>query len=369
MTRLTRLSVLLASAVGAVGLVVTLWVAAPTQVEPDAAATEIDEALFETLFTSLGVDEAEEMSGPWDVALPRDLGAHESAGTETWSVTAHLADEDGTPFALTVAFTRIGPVQEDNAADRPWGPGPLYLGQATLIGADAEWTISDDRVSRTAGLAGHDADRAMVWVDDWAVEYGGDGLELSLRLGDMPLRLALSPQKAPIAADGVETAGTRAFAIPRLAVSGTLGSDDDAMRLTGTAWLDRLWGNVPLPGGPLLRDRLVVHLSDGSDLTLLRTQRRDGRGIATLDGAVVGAEGDVTALSDSEIALESTDVSPSEWRIVGQGLDLSAREVGRSTGAGLALPGTIVHLSLEGTQNGAPVTGTGSFVLQEGDGA
>jgi predicted secreted hydrolase len=38
--------------------------------------------------------------------------------------------------------------------------------------------------------------------------------------------------------------------------------------LTGTAWLDRLWGDVPLPGGPVLRDRLVLHLSDGTDLSL-----------------------------------------------------------------------------------------------------
>lgn len=369
MTRLARLSVVVVSVAGVVALGLALWMAEPAQDGPDTAATEIDEALFETLFTSLGVDEAEEMSGPWDVALPRDLGAHESAGTETWSVTAHFSDEEGTPFALTVAFTRIGPVQDTDMADRPWGPGPLYLGQATLISAGAEWTISDDRVSRTAGLAGHDAERAMVWVDDWVVEYGSNGMELSLRLGDMPIRLALSPQKAPIAADGVETAGTRAFAIPRLAVSGALGSDDDAIRLTGTAWLDRLWGNVPLPGGPLLRDRLVVHLSDGSDLTLLRTRRRDGRGIATLDGVVVGAEGDMTSLSESEITIEPVGATPSGWRIVGQGLDLRAREVGRSVGTGLALPGTMLHLSFEGTRDGSPLTGTGSFVLQEGDGA
>jgi hypothetical protein len=117
---------------------------------------------------------------------------------------------------------------------------------------------------------------------------------------------------------GEETPGTRGFAVTRLSAAGTLASGDRALQLTGTAWLDRVWGDVPLPGGPLARDRLVLHLSDGTDLSLLRTRRSDGRGIATLDGILVARDGTVRMLDDGAVDLvpvsESGEGLPAGWR-------------------------------------------------------
>jgi predicted secreted hydrolase len=330
-------------------------------------------AVIEALVASLDDGPASAVSGPWDLDLPSDYGAHPDAPTETWSVVAHLEDPEGRPLAVNLVLTRVGRAGDEDAAANLWGPGPVHIAQATIIAADPGLRASEERISRARGAAGHDAATGEIWLDDWTLTYGDDALDLTLRLSDQFLRLRLEPRKTPLAPTGDDTAGPRGFAIPRLEVVGTVETAGTTTALGGSAWLDRLWGEIPLPGGPLVRDRLVLHLSDGAELSLLQTRRRDGRGIATVNGVLVAPDGGTTLLDDATVDLTSGPLQedsamPGSWRIAGAGLDLQVTLLGASGQEDFALPVRVGHLVVEGTRQGMPVEGAGTVLLSGSDG-
>jgi predicted secreted hydrolase len=353
------------ASLAAISAAAVLWaiLSTPRMADTHPGIAQDDGARIASVLSSLELGEAPPLSGPWELELPRDYGAHTGARSETWSIAAHLQDPAGRPLSVNIVFARLG--AEDGSVVQPWGPVPAHLAQVVVAAADPDLRGADQRLSRAAGAAGHDAAAGEIWLDDWTLGYGAEGLDLNLRLGDQPLLLRLEGRKTPLALAGAETGGTRGFAIPRLSVTGTLGADGDAVALTGTAWLDRLWGEVPLPGGPVLRDRLVLHLSDGSDLLLIRTRRRDGRGIATLDGVVVAADGAITRVDDTTVALTppETDGVPMTWHIVGAGLDLRVTLLDTARITELGQVTDIGQLSVRGTRDGNDVEGAGTLLF------
>jgi predicted secreted hydrolase len=276
------------ASLAAIASAVMLWalLSAPRTADTVPGIAREDGAGIASVLSSLELGDAPPLSGPWELELPREASAGPGGTSAVGEYRVRAARRGGCASVV-----------------QPWGPVPAHLAQVVVAAADPDLRGADQRLSRAAGAAGHDAAAGEIWLDDWTLGYGAEGLDLNLRLGDQPLLLRLEGRKTPLALAGAEAGGTRGFAIPRLSVTGTLGADGDAVALTGTAWLDRLWGEVPLPGGPVLRDRLVLHLSDGSDLLLIRTRRRDGRGIATLDGVVVAADGAITRVDDTTVAL------------------------------------------------------------------
>jgi predicted secreted hydrolase len=353
------------ASLAAIASAVMLWalLSAPRTADTVPGIAREDGAGIASVLSSLELGDAPPLSGPWELELPRDYGAHTGARSETWSIAAHLQDPAGTPLSVNIVFARLG--AEDASVVQPWGPVPAHLAQVVVAAADPDLRGADQRLSRAAGAAGHDAAAGEIWLDDWTLGYGAEGLDLNLRLGDQPLLLRLEGRKTPLALAGAEAGGTRGFAIPRLSVTGTLGADGDAVALTGTAWLDRLWGEVPLPGGPVLRDRLVLHLSDGSDLLLIRTRRRDGRGIATLDGVVVAADGAITRVDDTTVAL-----TPFGDRWCSDDMAYRRCRSGPSRDAprhrpdhGLGQVADIGQLSVRGTRAGNDVEGAGTLLF------
>lgn len=367
MTRLIPARIgILAGIVLAIGIFAGLIVL--TRGETASVAEEGTDTDLSALIATLDRGPAPALSGPWSLSLPRDFGAHDNARSETWSIVAHLEDRTGEALSVTVILSRLGATGAVDPGAHPFGPGPVHIGNVVVMSTDSDLRVTGDRVSRMAGTAGHDPQAREVWLDDWVLAYGEDGLDLDLRLGDRALRLSLAAGEAPLGPDGEADGPTRGFAIPSLAVTGTLGSGAGDIAVTGTAWLDRLWGDVPLPGGPLVRDRFVLHLSDGTDLSLLQTRRRDGRGIATIDGVVVTPDEDARGVDDLNVDVtpvyaREDDAVPTLWRIAGAGLDLEARvtDTARQERFGA---GTIAGLlTVQGTRDGQPVDGAGTVLL------
>ncbi len=339
---------------------------APSPTGTDAGNQTDVSADLAAFLSSRENDEATKFSGPWHLSLPRDHGAHDDAGAETWNVTAHLRDAADRPVSLTIVLTRLG--ASPSSATSTWGPWPIHVAQVTLTASDADLSGSDERVSRAIGTAGHDAALGEIWIDDWTWSYADDDLDLRLLVGDRPIRLRLRPESAPLTLPADDVAVTRGFALPRLSVTGTLGHGASAVQLDGTAWLDRVWGEVPLPGGPLVRDRAILHLSDGSDLSLIRTRRRDGRGIVTVDGVLVAPDDTAMTFDDGTVSFTATAEAgdtgvPTEWRIEGEGLNLSATIVAVDQLEALGQSGQIGLLSVEGLLGGQTVDGAGTLLF------
>jgi predicted secreted hydrolase len=240
---------------------------------PRTAAAQDASAMLTELRTAFEDRLGPPLSGSWRLRLPEDHGAHPEANAETWAVFAHLRDAEGRPVSAILTLSRFGVAAEHRDADTPWAPHAAWLGQAALAQPDPR---AEERLSRGMGAAGADALSGAVWLDDWVLQHPTDAgtgpLSLQARIEGHPLDLALRPVKAPIAPGEVTEGPTRGFAMPRLEVSGRVGTDGPP--LEGVAWivhLDRLWGDLPAPEGrpPRLRPHGAGLIVGGTGTLLL----------------------------------------------------------------------------------------------------
>lgn len=336
---------------------------AQTPLARDAAASLYQELL------NIGRDaDFPSLSGPWRLSLPEDHGAHSAARIESWGIVAHLRTEEGELVNLQFSLARLG-LRSPDAALGQFDLRELYRAHivAVMTQSGARW--ADERFSRGLGAAGDDGASGVIWIDDWRLSSSGKAeIDLEIFSAGEAVSLRFHEGKSPIqqAADG--KVPFRGFALPRMNVEGRIGSNT----VTGTAWLDRLWGDVPMPGGPIAYDRVILHLDDGFDIGLVRTRRQDGGGIATLDGVVVDGSGTVSAISDETIEMTAVKTWQSEkageaypvgWRIAGAGLDLDVSPIQENQRHTFASPVWLGGVRVEGTRNGQPVSGVGSLQL------
>lgn len=318
---------------------------------------------YDDIIATSRQDDFPPLSGAWALTLPQDHLAHPDAWTETWAVAASLQTPDGSPLALQVSFSRLGlKAKPDGAFD----PTAFFRADAILSRPGDQAILAAERFSRGLGAAGHD--QTSIWTDNWSLTLSDpQSFTLDLPLNDTPISLTLS-LNAPRQQDPDGATPIRGYSSPRAAVTGQIGDQP----VTGTAWFDHFWGEVPLPGGPLAYDRLILHLDDGSALTLLRSRRRDGAGIAALDGALIGPDRQGTSLDDQALDLTPTANWSSEdgagrypvaWRLAGAGLILDIAPFRDDQRAPFLAPIWSGGVTVTGTKDGQPVTGTGILQL------
>lgn len=369
-----RIYAALAAGTLAAGLVAALLSAGGS---PRAAAPAPDIDPFAEIAALSRPEEFERPEGPWRLSLPRDMGGHGDARAETWAIAAQLRGEDGAPVGLQVSLTRFGlraPPAARLAGD--WELRALHRGHVAVTGAGADGRLGEERFSRGGGVAGHDAEARSVWLDQWRIDYGEgpqeDRIAVNASAEGVPVRLELTPLKPALAANEGGAGPLRGFAMTRMRAEGEIGAGAAAMRVSGLAWLDRAWGELPLPGGPLARDRLQLQMGDGSELSLVRSRRRDGRGAASVDGFVVDGAGAARALEEGAVEMEPVDhwsppgsesAYPVGWRVSGAGFDLKVAPLAEDQRRDFALPGWSGAVRAEGTRDGADVTGRGMLDL------
>jgi predicted secreted hydrolase len=319
--------------------------------------------------------------GAWELTLPKDHGAHPDARTESWTVSAHLRDTQGEAIGVQFALLRVGLVPHD-APERasPWETRAIYRGHVTFVERAVGAAAGEERFQRDVpGIADHDAERREVWIDHWTIRYGtgekGDGLALEATVGVVEIGLTLKPAKPALALnEGGGPVPFRGYAITRMEVEGDIGTGDDRRPVSGLAWLDHLWGDVPLPVGPIVFDRLQLHLDDGTDLSVTRTRRRDGGGSTTLAGFAVDPAGRTAQIEDTALEMEATrrwsrevpDAGyPVAWRLRAGAIELDLAPVVDDQLHDFRGPfwGGMVEGS--GSVQGVPVSGFGTLLVSE----
>jgi predicted secreted hydrolase len=313
----------------------------------------------------------------WRLGLPGDHGAHPDARTETWNIAVQLRDDLGEQIGAQFALLRVGRVPPDAPGRRsPWELRALYRGHVTLLD-EAHVAAGEERFHRDVpGVAGHDAARREVWLDNWTLRYGegdrGDRLRLDATVGDVEIGLVLTPAKAavPLNPDG-GGAPFRGYSITRLVAEGVIGASEQRP-VSGLAWLDHVWGDVPLPVGPIVLDRLQLQLDDGTDLSVTRTRRRDGGGKPTLAGYAVDPRGRAEALGDASLAMEPTrtwrrDAAgasfPLDWRLRAGELRLEVAPMADDQVQDFVAPLWSGIVAASGALGDRPVAGRGTLLL------
>lgn len=285
------------------------------------------------------------ITGPPDLAFPRDHGAHPEYRTEWWYLTGIVSDAEGREYGFQLTFFRQG------LDPRPPAPGdsPLRARQAVAGHlAVAEITAGRfrhaERLRRADDeLAGFATDDLDVRLDTWRLRRGAeDVLEArgDDRVAGIALELRLEPLK-PLVRQGVdgysrkgpEPGNASAYlSWTRLAVRGTLELDGEARAVTGEGWFDHEWGTSQLGAGVVGWDWFSLRLADGRELMVYRLRRADGTPDPFSSGTLVGPDGDVRRLDAGDVRLEVTDhwtspatgaVYPAGWRLAVPSADLA----------------------------------------------
>ena len=250
---------------------------------------------------------------PYAFRFPRDYGAHPAYRTEWWQLSGVLHGERGEPLGVQLIVLRLGlGAAAPDGVDAGWGAHEIYLGLASISDPDGEGLVSARRLTRGGtGLAGWQAEPTRLWVEDWQVTRTGSstGLGLNFAVEDLTLDLELRPRHSRVDLNEIGGDGGVAdlpfvyYLEPRLAAAGSLARGDDPRRVAGAVSVEHAWGELPLPGGPVARDRLTLYLQDGRVLLLFHTHRSDGSGVPRTSGLLLGAGREPVSLAAEEIEL------------------------------------------------------------------
>lgn len=365
------------------GSAVAILASAPGLSQPVANRTTaggqgqaVESTDWTTALAALPTEGFERPEGAWTLALPEDHGLHPAARSEVWQIVAHLADADGVPVGVQFLLLRIGLLPPDAPTPpSPWVPRALYRGHVVVTDGARGIAHAEERFGRVMdGLVGHDPEEGMLRLDHWTLRHPGSASagawQLQADADGARVDLTLMAATAPIS-PGVGNAPFRGYAVTHLAVAGTVATQAGQRAVSGAAWLEHLWGDLPLPGGtPVVSDRLLLHLDDGAAVSVIRSRRRDGGGTPTVEAAVIGADGTATAVTEGTASVDVTrrwqgegGPWPVGWRLRTEALDLAVTPVIDDQDHGFMAPLWSGLVRAEGTRDGRPVRGRGTLQL------
>ncbi len=323
--------------------------------------------------------------GPrWDFRFPEDHGAHPAFRSETWHLTGALTDEGARVYGFQLTFIRLGLAPVSPQRRSAWASNQVYGALFALTDATGGTVETFQRVSRAAlGLAGSEERPVRVWVEDWALESTGiDGFRLQAGADDFRLALVLTGIKPPIRQGELELPGAAQggqggfyfYWMPRLDAQGVLQLEGEARSVTGTARLDRAWGEIPVARGQLTFNRIALQLDDGRDLMCLDLRRRAGGGTPIPSCVMIAADGSAESFGRRQVSMEPAGEwrspldgtrYPVRWRILipDQELVLSVVPLVDDQELDFAFRAWSGAVSAEGVAGGVPVTGRGQLEL------
>jgi predicted secreted hydrolase len=355
-------------------LVAAALYVAPRSPAPSRSASQGSDWI--SAAASIAVGEFDRLSGPWELELPADHGVHSEAHTEFWQLTAHLADDNGRPVGVQFLLFRIGLAGPDAPPPTSsWEARELYRGHVVLVEAAGAGVLAEERFGRgMAGLAGYGQYLRELRLDNWSLEFPArtDAGQWTLNTGpgDIRIDLNLTPEKDPLQVGGDATP-FRGYAFSRLIAEGTFEATAGPRPVSGVAWFEHLWGDLPIPGGtPVASDRLQLQLDDGSELSVIRSRRLDGTGTPTVEALLIDAGGTVVAVGDDTAHLELTRqwqgaeaAWPVDWRLQLGDLHLAISPVTDAQEHAFMVAVWSGLIRAEGYRGDQPVSGLGTMQL------
>ena len=299
----------------ATGLVVTVW---RGDGQTDTLSPDRDVSPFQMLEV-LDDDGFAPTPSSWDFQFPADHGSHGEYRTEWWYLAGTLQDERGNYLGVQFVLMRIGLTAASQTRLSHWATPEIYAGLFSISDPYEDRLRAEGRVSRAAlGLAGTATEPARLWIENWRLEQidtKGRAMDLKTHVvtGDLKLDLALSNTLPLIDAndlrgqDSEESTPFQFYLQPLLRAEGSLRIGGQRAAVSGTLSMEHAWGELPLPGSPVARDRFTLYLDDGLVLICVRTHRVDGSGTPATTGLLIGNNEGPMVLSGTEIMLDPVE--------------------------------------------------------------
>lgn len=263
-------------------------------------------------------------TAPRRFAFPADHGPHPDFRQEWWYFTGNLDADGGERFGFELTFFRFALAPPEvsaghaGAAADPisaWRARQVYMAHFAVTDVTRKRFRYEQRYERDAlGLAGAADGRLQVWLDDWSAGNADpSGTWRLVAAGeDYALELEADPSGPP-ALNGDQGFSRKSaqpgsasyyYSVPRVPVTGRLWRGERALRVHGTAWLDREWGSGGLGASETGWDWYALQLADGSALMFYALRERDGGLNAASAGTFVATDGSVRALARSQVQVE-----------------------------------------------------------------
>jgi predicted secreted hydrolase len=261
----------------------------------------------------------EHVPSPWKFRFPADHGRHDAYRTEWWHVSGLLQDEMRRHMGVQLVLMRIALSAQPQERPSRWAASEVYAGLFSISDPAQNRLRTYQRTARAAlDLAGTETDPIRVWVENWRMEQiGSDGraAQLKLHLAAENTELALKLQNVQPLIDTGDLGERRPertppfqfYIQPRMTTQGAVTMGGPRMEVSGNLSMEHAWGELPLPGGPVARDRFTLYLDDGRALFCIRTHRVDGTGTASTAGVLISRAGNPVVLSSDQIDLQPTD--------------------------------------------------------------
>ena len=250
------------------------------------------------------------------LSFPRDHGSHPAFRTEWWYITGWLRGANGRDYGVQITFFRTRPGVAEESTSR-FAPSQLMFAHAAI----ADPSVGHLRHDQRAARAGFDLARAAeattdVAIGDWSLRLDGNTYTAKIAAREFTLDLAFAAGEPLLQGDrGVSRKGPRDaqasfyYSRPQLAVTGTVTQGADAVRVTGTAWLDHEWSSEYLAAEARGWDWIGLNFDDGAALMAFVIRGTDGRNYWA-GGGMRDANGRTSVLGAADVRI----VPRRQWR-------------------------------------------------------
>jgi len=282
----------------------------------------------------------ETVTGPCDLAFPRDHADHPAYRTEWWYYTGHLKADNDRHFGFQLTFFRhrIAPPAERRRWPEPpsaWRSDQMYLAHAAVTDITAGRHRFAQRIARAAvNLAGTRVveDLVTVHLNNWSAAIAPTRHCLQADGADFAFELDLTPLKGPIlhGHNGYSRKGSQPeqascyYSFTRLAARGQVTVGGQRLPVRGLAWMDHEFATAPLEPGLAGWDWFSLQLDDNRELMVFGLRRPDGTWHPASSGTLVMPDGSCRHLKNESIRLEvvrrwqsphTKALYPAGWRL------------------------------------------------------
>ncbi len=316
-------------------------------------------------------------AGSAQLVFPRDHGVHHRSGTEIWQWIGQLETVHGGRFGFETTLLRVDLDTDLSQRHSAWATDQVFVLIHAITPFEQGEIYRSRETSREAmGLAGYDPQQHQIWIYRRALRFRREaelaGMELTIPDGDYPLRLKLEAAKPAVIPP--LSAPFRYYAVTRMKAEGVLTIAGEKHLVKGAAWFEHSWGKLPARTGQLVRNRFLLQLSNGTDLNLLQSRRRDGSGKAINGGFMISPEAKTLALEPDDLNIDPSGHwtsrasgmrYPVRWRIriPGQALVLDLQSWMDNQETNDFMTNWTGMVSVSGQSGGTKVTGFGRVQL------
>ena len=267
--------------------------------------------------------------------FPKDFYSHDDFRIEWWYYTGNLeAIETARPFGYQLTFFRVALNNKDASPNQSqWKLGHVYFAHMTLTDVDGEKFYYFERINRKGvGNAGADADRLMVWNDDWFLEGKGKVHLLKAIESGTGVELQLAPEKKLVihGNNGISQKGSEKgnashyFSYTRMKTTGQIFVKGKAYNVIGSSWMDHEYSSNQLNDELVGWDWFSLKLNDKTELMIYLLRRKTGGVDSFSSGTFIAADGSSRHIKQEDFIVrplsywtskKSGIVYPASWEL------------------------------------------------------